>query len=76
MRKDSMPVVETREISDSDLDSVSGGVGVGVGVDGLGLDTLLAEATYALPSLPVGQVMGLVSGGTNTLAGVTGLAGI
>ncbi|HEY5833679.1 hypothetical protein [Streptomyces sp.] len=38
MRKDSTPQVETREISDSDLDNVSGGVGAGGGVSLAGLD--------------------------------------
>jgi hypothetical protein len=76
MRKDSTPQVETREISDSDLDNVSGGVSVSGGVTVDGLDTLVNEAACALPSLPVGQVVGLVSGATSTLSGVTGLAGL
>lgn len=76
MRKDSTPQVETREISDSDLDNVSGGVSVSGGVQVDGLDTLVSEATYALPSLPVDQVFGLVSGASSSLTGVTGLAGL
>ena len=76
MRKDSSPQVETREISDSDLDNVSGGVGISGGINVDGLDTLVSEATFAVPSLPIGQVMGMVTGATGTLSGVTGLAGL
>jgi hypothetical protein len=71
------PQVETAEIADSDLDSISGGVGVsggfsaGVGVDGVA--DLVSTATNALP---LGQVTGLVSGATSTLTGLTGLTGI
>lgn len=73
MRKDSTPRVETREISDNDLDNVSGGVSVYGGAQVDGLDTLISEAAYALPSLPVGQVVGLVGGAGSSLTGVTGL---
>lgn len=76
MRKDSTPQVETREISDSDLDGVSGGVSISGGVSVDGLDTLVSEVTSAASMLPVGQVVGLVSGATSTLTGVTGLAGL
>ncbi|MEW1865623.1 type A2 lantipeptide [Streptomyces sp. NBC_00669] len=65
--------VETRELADGDLDNISGGVGVALGIDGLGLGDLVAPVTDALP---VGQVTGLVGGATNTLSGITGLAGL
>jgi hypothetical protein len=73
MRKEFTPQVETREISDSDLDNVSGGVSVsgGVAVDGVG--DLLDDVTAALP---LGHVVGLVTGATGTLSGVTGVAGL
>lgn len=69
MRKDTQ--VETREISDADLDNVSGGL-LGPVVQTLGtVDAMLP----ALPS--VGDVAGLVSGvtGVNTapIVSITGL---
>jgi hypothetical protein len=60
MRKDSAAQVETREISDSDLDNVSGGV-LGPVFGTLGtVDELLGST--------LGEVTGLVSGvtGINT----------
>jgi hypothetical protein len=68
--RNNTPQVETREISDSDLDNISGGVGIGIGLDGLPLVSQLTSA------LPLGQVTGLVSGLTGTLTGATGLSGI
>ncbi|SEO24964.1 hypothetical protein SAMN05216267_102123 [Actinacidiphila rubida] len=70
------PQVETREISDSELDNVSGGISVSGGVQLDGVNDLLYTATSALPSLPVGDVVGLVTGAAGSLSGVTGLAGI
>ena len=67
------PQVETREISDSELDNVSGGLSVSGGVQVDGLNNLLSTATSALP---VGEVLGLVSGATGTLTGLTGIAGL
>jgi hypothetical protein len=73
MRNDFSSQVETREISDSDLDNVSGGVGL------LGLDLssatspVLGAAESILPvniTQTVSQVSGLVP------AQVTGLAGL
>ncbi len=78
MRKD----IETREIADADLDNVAGGAtglsvqggagpvagGAQIGVDGLGLNGLgLDTVTSALPQ---------VGGVTDTVSGVTGLAGL
>lgn len=71
--RNTTPQVETRELADGDLDNISGGVGVGVGIDGLGLDDLIAPISNVLP---VGQVTGLVGGVTNTVTGLTGLAGL
>jgi hypothetical protein len=68
MRKDSTPQVETREISDSDLDNVSGGL--------LGpvLETVWTVDS-ALPSLS--DMTGVVSGATGlNVAPLTGLAGL
>lgn len=76
MRKDSTPQIETREMSDSDLDGISGGLGVSGGVQIDGLDTMLSQATSSLPSLPVDQVFGLVAGATSTLSGATNLSGL
>lgn len=74
--------IETREIADTELDNVAGGVlglsvqggagpvagGAQVGVDGVGLNGLgLDTVTSALPQ---------VSGVTDTVSGVTGLAGL
>ncbi|MEZ0092345.1 type A2 lantipeptide [Streptacidiphilus sp. EB129] len=73
MRKDFTPQVETREISDSDLDNVSGGVGL-LGLDVSGVTTpVLGAAESVLPisiSQTVSQVTSLVPGQ------VTGLAGL
>ncbi|SEG83454.1 hypothetical protein SAMN05216223_11482 [Actinacidiphila yanglinensis] len=71
--RNTTPQVETRELADGDLDNISGGLGVGVDLNGLGLDSLLAPVANALP---VGEVTGLVGGATNTLTGLTGLAGL
>ena len=74
--------IETREIADTELDAVAGGTaglsvqgGVGsvtggaqIGVDGLGLDGVgLNTVTSALPQ--VGSL-------TDTVSGVTGMAGL
>jgi hypothetical protein len=68
MRKDTTPQVETREISDSDLDNVSGGL-LGPVVQ------TIWTVDSVLPS--VSDVTGLVSGvsGVNTTP-LTGLAGL
>ena len=71
--RNTTPQVETRELADGDLDNISGGVGLGLGIDGLGLTDALAPVTNILP---VGQVTGLVGGATNTLTGMTSLAGL
>ena len=83
MRNDSTPQIETREMSDSDLDGISGGLGVSGGVQIDGLEGLVSQATAAMPALPVGQVLGLVNGAagslsgvTGTVAGLTGIAGL
>ncbi|MCM2430026.1 type A2 lantipeptide [Streptomyces sp. RKAG337] len=69
MRNDFTPQVETREISDSDLDNVSGGVGVGVGVDGLSVGDIVGTVESALPvSLPLSTVTGLLPAQVNGLA--------
>ncbi|MFI9101761.1 type A2 lantipeptide [Streptomyces fildesensis] len=69
MRNDFTPQVETREISDSDLDNVSGGVGVGVGVDGLSVGDIVGNVESALPvSLPLSTVTGLLPAQVNGLA--------
>lgn len=68
MRKDSTPQIETREISDSDLDGVSGGI--------LGpvLDTVFTVDSM-LPT--VSDVAGLATSATGlNVAPVTGLAGL
>lgn len=74
--------IETAEISDAELDNVSGGTagvsvqggagpvaaGAQVGVDGVGLNGVgLDTVTSALPQ---------VGGVTDTVSGVTGLAGL
>lgn len=56
------PQVETQEISDNDLDNVSGGL-----VDGL-VGTVVTTADSVAP------VSGIVGAVTNTAGGVTGLA--
>jgi hypothetical protein len=73
MRKDFTPQVETREISDSDLDGVSGGVGI-LGLDVSGVTSpVLGAADSLLPS-GVGQTLSQV---TSLVPGqVTGLAGL
>lgn len=69
MRKDTAAQVETREISDSDLDNVSGGV-LGPVYGTLGtVDALLGSTLQ--------EVTGLVSGATGVNTGtVTGLLGL
>ncbi|GAB2819752.1 type A2 lantipeptide [Streptomyces daliensis] len=65
---DFTPQVETREISDSDLDNVSGGV----------LGPVVGDVVGTVDSVaPVSEVTGTVSQvtGVNTTA-VTGLAGL
>ncbi|QZY21023.1 type A2 lantipeptide [Streptomyces decoyicus] len=65
-----MPQNETREISDSDLDNVSGGIlGALVG----GAESAL-PATPALPSLG-GSVSGGVSGQIGPVSGQAGFSG-
>ncbi len=68
MRKDSAPQVETREISDSELDNVSGGL----------LEPVLGTVWAIDSVLPsVSDVTGLVSGATGVnVAPLTGLAGL
>jgi len=70
------PQVETREISDSELDNVSGGLSVSGGLQVDGLEGLISTASSALPALPVGEVVGLVTGAASTLTGVTVIAGL
>jgi hypothetical protein len=68
MRKDSTPQVETREISDSDLDTVSGGI----------LGPVL-DAVWTVDSLlpTVSDVAGLATSATGlNVAPLTGLAGL
>ena len=75
MRNDFTPV-ETREISDADLDGVSGGV----------LGDMLQDATSALPGLPGLPMLpgGVISGGAGIQAfgpvsgqaDVSGIAGL
>lgn len=70
MRKDTAQV-ETREISDADLDNVSGGL--------LGpVIQTVAAVDAMLPPLPsVGQVTGLVQGVTGLdVTSVTGVVGL
>ena len=73
------PQVETAEIADSDLDSISGGVGLSGGVSfsgGVGVDGVSDLVSTATNLLPLGTVTGLVSGATGTLTGLTGITGI
>lgn len=71
------PQVETAEIADSDLDTISGGVGLSAGVGVDGLTDIVSSATNGLPlGLPLGEVTGLVSSATGTLTGLTGITGI
>ena len=73
MRKDFTPQVETREISDSDLDGVSGGVGI-LGLDVSGVTSPVLSATGSLLPSGVGQTLSQV---TSLVPGqVTGLAGL
>lgn len=68
MRKNTTPQVETREISDSELDGVSGGI----------LGPVLQSVWTIDSVLPsVSDVTGLVTGitGVNT-APITGIAGL
>jgi hypothetical protein len=73
MRKDFTPQVETREISDSDLDNVSGGVGL-LGLDLSGVTSpVLGAAESVLPG-GLGQTVSTVA---SLVPGqVTGLAGL
>lgn len=65
---DFTPQVETREISDSDLDNVSGGLLGPVAGDALGTVDSVA---------PVSEVAGTVTGATGVdTSKITGLAGI
>lgn len=67
MRKDSMPQNETREITDSDLENVSGGI--------LGTENLVGGAQSALPTLP--PLGGSFAGGVSTQIGpISGQAGL
>ncbi|MFD9221422.1 hypothetical protein ACFWDI_15740 [Streptomyces sp. NPDC060064] len=66
MRKDFTPQVETVEISDSELDNISGGVaGAGAHVAGngasVGIGDVVGTARSLAPALPVSQLAGLVS---------------
>ncbi|MBQ0984713.1 type A2 lantipeptide [Streptomyces sp. F63] len=67
MRNDFTPQVETREIDDADLDTVSGGIGVNV-APVLGAVDSVAPLSEGLglvqdvTGLPTGQVTGLVAG--------------
>jgi hypothetical protein len=73
MRKDFTPQVETREISDSELDSVSGGVGL-LGLDISGVAAPVLGATESLLPGGLGQTVSQV---TSLVPGqVTGLAGL
>ncbi|MFG2140378.1 type A2 lantipeptide [Streptomyces sp. NPDC048650] len=69
MRKDSMPRNETLEISDGDLDNVSGGI--------LGTENLVGGAESALPTLPAlgGSFAGGVSAQIGPVSGQAGLSG-
>ncbi|MDH6120807.1 type A2 lantipeptide [Kitasatospora sp. GAS204B] len=72
MRNDFASQIETREISDSDLDNVSGGIAAGVSALGVGagVNVGLGDLLGTVESIvPVSQVTGLVSN-------VTGLAGV
>ncbi|MEU9012094.1 hypothetical protein AB0D12_20410 [Streptomyces sp. NPDC048479] len=66
MRKDFTPQVETVEISDSELDNISGGVasaGADVAGNGasVGIGDVVGTAQSLAPALPVSQLSGLVS---------------
>jgi hypothetical protein len=66
MRKDTAARIETREISDHELDHVSGGVaGAAVTAGGygvaFGVGDVAGTAESELGSLPVAQLTGLVS---------------
>ncbi|GAA0701174.1 hypothetical protein GCM10010193_64990 [Kitasatospora atroaurantiaca] len=71
MRKDFTSQVETREISDSDLDNISGGIASArVSALGVGAGAGVGDVVGTVESiLPVGQVTGLVGQ-------VTGLASV
>lgn len=65
------PQVETREISDNELDAVAGGAGL-LGLDAVGVVTPVLGAVESV--LPIG---GLVAGaGQLVPSQVTGLAGL
>lgn len=73
MRKDFTPQVKTLEISDSDLDNVSGGVGI-LGLDVSSVASPVLGATESLLPSGVGQTLSQV---TSLVPGqVTGLAGL
>lgn len=66
MRNDFTPQVETGEISDSELDNISGGMaGAGAHVAGngaaLSIGDVVGTAQSLAPAVPVSQVAGLVS---------------
>ncbi|MBF9072003.1 type A2 lantipeptide [Streptacidiphilus fuscans] len=65
------PQVETREISDNELDAVAGGAGL-LGLDAVGVVTPVLGAVESV--LPIG---GLVAGASQLVPSqVTGLAGL
>lgn len=80
MRNEFTPQVETREISDSDLDGVSGGLGASVGgtigldgvSGGIAVDGITGFVTSATSALPLSTVTGLAA----PLTGITGIAGL
>lgn len=66
MRKDATSQIETCEISDSELDTISGGVaGAAVNVGGysasVGVGDLVGAAQSQLGALPLAQMTGLVT---------------
>lgn len=63
MRNDFASQIETREIADSDLDSISGGLAsAGVSALGFGAGAGLGDVVGTVQSIvPVSQVTGLVS---------------
>ena len=73
MRNNTPAPIETLEISDSELDGVSGGIAsASVNVAGygacVGVGDVLGTAEAQLPTLPVGQFTGLVSAQTTPVA--------
>ncbi|MFK4227855.1 hypothetical protein [Streptomyces sp. NPDC019890] len=66
MRQDFSPAVETGEISDSELDSISGGIaGAGAEAAGKGASVnvgdVLGTAQSLAPAVPVSQLSSLVT---------------